>query len=47
MTNKTKMFCPTCFQEWETKSTRKLITCPNCGLRAENKSYVQKEKQNE
>lgn len=43
MENKTKIYCPTCFLEWETKSHRKFITCPNCLVKVENKSYIQKE----
>ena len=40
---KQKIYCPTCFLEWNTRSKRKYITCPNCLIKVENKSYIQKE----
>jgi len=30
MKQKTKVKCPKCKYEWETKSTMKYITCSNC-----------------
>lgn len=34
---KTKVKCPKCQHEWETKSKLVLVTCPSCHLKVKNK----------
>jgi len=43
------MKCPKCNYEWETKSERMFVTCPNCLLKVKQKEYsedIQNEKTN-